>query len=641
MIRGETHSTPARMVSKWRLRLTRRLLVAAAIVAGMVAPVVVFGQAEVASAAASAFTCSGGTATTPTSLPAGTYSSVDVQGVCAVNAGQVTVTGNVTVDANTGALVAAFANNDGGAGTSGLTVDGNISVASGAILILGCKASSFPCVDDPNQANPTLNSPDTVQGSITGNGDTSIIVHDSTIGTDVTETNASPGLTCTPSGTFAALTGNTPTYSDYEDNTISGNLRVTGMKSCWFGALRDNVGGSVTYANNTLADPDASELHTNQIAGNFLCTGNSPVVQWGDSTGGINTVGGFATGECAFGVTQPKPGTNVAPGGIPTLISTPNPSPQGYWMAAADGGVFSFGVPFFGSQSGTAGLQPIVGMAAVPGGQGGYNLAETTGGAPGDGPRAGDCTGISGVTLKQPVVGIAAAPGGNGCWLAAADGGVFAFGSNAPFMGSAGALKLNKPVVGIGALPNNDGYDLVASDGGIFTYGPGAKFYGSMGGKALNQPIVGVAVDPSTGGYWEVASDGGVFSFNAPFLGSMGGKPLNKPIVGIAAAPTGNGYYLVASDGGVFAFGTRRALPGLDGGTQARPAGRGDVPGLTAARRSRFIREHPRRPRRGCSRFGTAGRGPVQPTVGRPASPAASRSSVTSSSAIRPWRNSS
>ena len=82
-----------------------------------------------------------------------------VTGVCAVNDGQVVVTGDVTVEAGA-ALVAAFANNDvGGSGTSSLTVDGNIDVGTGATLLLGCEATHFACVDDPNQSNPTLNSP--------------------------------------------------------------------------------------------------------------------------------------------------------------------------------------------------------------------------------------------------------------------------------------------------------------------------------------------------------------------------------------------------------------------------------------------------------------------------------------------------
>jgi hypothetical protein len=301
------------------------------------------------------------------------------------------------------------------------------------------------------------------------------------------------------------------------------------------------------------------------VAGNLLCTNNVPAVQWGDSAtsgnagGSPNQVGGFATGQCAFGVTQPNP----APSGTPTLISTHATTPQGYWLAAADGGVFSYGATFFGSATGQTLTQPIAGMAAVPGG-GSYNLAEGTGTTFGYGPRASDCSGLT-ASLNKPIVGIAPAPGGNGCWLAGSDGGVFALGSNAPFFGSAGGLKLVQPVVGIASTPNNDGYDLVASDGGVFTYGPGAAFDGSMGGKPLNQPVVGIAVDPATGGYWLVAKDGGVFAFNAPFLGSMGGKPLNAPIVGIQAAPTGNGYYLVASDGGVFAFGTGAQFQGSAG----------------------------------------------------------------------------
>ena len=526
----------------------------------MVVPVVIFGPAQVASAAPSAATCTG-TTTSPGNLAGGTYSSVDVQGVCLVDAGQVVVTGNVSVDANTGALVAAFATN-GGSGTSGISVAGNITVASGATLILGCEASAFPCADDPTPNTPTLNSPDTVQGSIEATGALGVIVHNSTIGTDVVQTGGGGG-----SGSFCATTPGvfgllgSPAYSDYEDNTISGNLRVTGVTSCWFGAERDQIGGSATFANGNFTIPNANEILSNQVAGNLLCSSNMPTIAFNNSASGTsNVVGGFATGQCAFSVTQPKP----APSGTPTPISIPATTPQGYWMAAADGGVFSFGVPFLGSQSGQSGLKPIVGMAAVPGG-GSYNLAETTGGVFGHGPRAGDCTGLSGVTLNKPVVGIAPAPGGNGCWLAASDGGVFAFGSNATFLGSAGALPLVKPVVGIAATPNNDGYDLVASDGGVFNYGPGAQYYGSMGGKPLNLPVVGMAVDPVTGGYWLVASDGGVFAFNAPFLGSMGGKPLNDPIVGIAAAPTGDGYYLVASDGGVFAFGNGAHFQGSTG----------------------------------------------------------------------------
>jgi hypothetical protein len=490
----------------------------------------------------------------PESLAAGAYTTVTVAGVCVVDSGQVTTSGDVTIQPGA-ALLAAFAT-DGGSGTSGIAVGGNLNVQNGAALLLGCEAAHFSCFDDPDSGSPTLNSADSVAGSIEAPSALGVIVHVTTVGQDVVETGGGGGFNCDSTELF----GGGPAYSDYEDNVIGGNLRVSGVISCWFGAIRNQIGGSASFANNTFVDPDASENLTNQIAGNLLCSGNSPVVQYGDSTGSNNVVGGTASGECAFGVTQPNP----APSGPGAPISLPSTALHGYWLAAADGGIFSYGVPFFGSQSGTALSQPIAGMAAVPGGSGGYNLAEGSGMVFGDGPRAADCSNVSG-PLNQSIVGIAAAPGGNGCWLAGSGGAVFPMGSNATFFGSAGALKLTKPIVGIAATPNNDGYDLVAADGGLFTYGPGAAFYGSMGGRPLNQPVVGIAIDPTTGGYWEVAKDGGVFAFNAPFLGSMGGKPLNKPIVGIAAAPTGDGYYLVASDGGIFAFGPGAHFQGSSG----------------------------------------------------------------------------
>ena len=144
----------------------------------------------------------------------------------------------------------------------------------------------------------------------------------------------------------------------------------------------------------------------------------------------------------------------------------------------------------------------------------------------------------------------------SGYRFVASDGGIFSYGSGAPFLGSMGGQHLNAPIVGMAVMPAGDGYYLVASDGGIFSYGS-AQFYGSMGGKPLNKPIVGMAVTADGGGYWLVASDGGIFAFgDAQFFGSMGGKPLNKPIVGMAPTPNGMGYYEVASDGGIFSFGS-------------------------------------------------------------------------------------
>jgi beta-lactamase class A len=213
--------------------------------------------------------------------------------------------------------------------------------------------------------------------------------------------------------------------------------------------------------------------------------------------------------------------------------------------------VQAFGTTQLGDPSGETLNAPLVGMAATPGG-GGYWLVAADGGI----FSYGDATfyGSTGALhLNAPIVGMAATPGG-GYWLVAADGGVFSYG-DAIFYGSTGGLRLNAPIVGMASTPDGGGYWLVAADGGIFSYGD-AAFYGSTGGLQLNAPIVGMASTPGGGGYWLVASDGGIFSFGgAGFFGSEGGQPLDRPVVGMAAGPGGGGYWLLASDGGIFAFG--------------------------------------------------------------------------------------
>jgi Cu/Zn superoxide dismutase len=164
---------------------------------------------------------------------------------------------------------------------------------------------------------------------------------------------------------------------------------------------------------------------------------------------------------------------------------------SGYWLAAADGGVFNLGDA------------PFVGSAA---------------GAP----------------LSRPVVGLAPTPSGNGLWLVASDGGVFTFG-DAGFHGSTGAMKLNRDVVGMAATPSGAGYWLVAGDGGVFAFGDAAPL-GSLGGTKLNSPVIGMASTASGAGYWLFAADGGVFTFgDAAFAGSTGDIRLNEPMVAAAA----------------------------------------------------------------------------------------------------------
>jgi hypothetical protein len=222
----------------------------------------------------------------------------------------------------------------------------------------------------------------------------------------------------------------------------------------------------------------------------------------------------------------------------------------GYWMAASDGGIFSYDAPFFGSMGGKPLNKPIVGIAADPKTGGYWEVASDGGLFAFNAPFFGS---MGGKPLNAPVVGMVGTPDGGGYWEVASDGGVFNFG-DAALYGSMGGKHLNAPVVGIASSQDGLGYYEVASDGGIFNFGD-AHFYGSMGGKALNKPVVGITGDQATGGYWEVASDGGLFSFNAPFYGSPAATPLNKPVVGMSGTPDGQGYWEAATDGGIFNYG--------------------------------------------------------------------------------------
>jgi hypothetical protein len=237
----------------------------------------------------------------------------------------------------------------------------------------------------------------------------------------------------------------------------------------------------------------------------------------------------------------------------PPAAAASSPTPA-YWLAASDGGIFSFGgAQYYGSTGGMVLNKPVVGIAATSDGGGYYEVASDGGVfSYGDAVFYGS---TGSIRLNQPIVGMAVVPGGGGYWLVAADGGIFSFG-DATFYGSTGSIRLNKPVVGMAATPSGHGYWLVASDGGIFSYGD-ASFYGSTGSIALNKPIVGMITGPSGAGYFLVASDGGIFSFGtAPFYGSLGGQALKHPIVGAAATPTGNGYWFTDTAGLVSNFGS-------------------------------------------------------------------------------------
>ena len=289
---------------------------------------------------------------------------------------------------------------------------------------------------------------------------------------------------------------------------------------------------TVTVPANTTANPQTYVL-TATASG---LSGSTPASQ----TVSITVLSTTTTPPTTTPPTTTPPTTTP-----PTTMPPPPPPPTGgYDLVANDGGIFTFGAPFFGSEGGTHLNQPVVGMASTVDGKG-YWLVARDGNVVGYG-TAGSHGSVPQQASIDNAVGMAADKATGGYWVVARDGTVYAFG--APNFGGMQGQHLNQPIVGMSGTADGKGYFLVAADGGIFTFGDG-QFQGSMGGHHLNQPVVGVATDPAGQGYWEVASDGGVFTFGTSFFDSMGGRHLNQPIVGMASTADGKGYFLVAADG--------------------------------------------------------------------------------------------
>ncbi len=284
-----------------------------------------------------------------------------------------------------------------------------------------------------------------------------------------------------------------------------------------------------------------------------------------------------------FGSSLVSPGTSsVAVASAATAASTP-----GYWLVGADGGVFAFDEPFYGSgyssspnacsfspqpPSSLSGADGCDAVAPVPDGSG-YWLVNAYRSATGFGKASlgsgSGCTSLNGASGRW--VGVAASTTGGGYWLAASNGGVMGCGDMPGPFGGTASLSLDAPIVSMAPTPDRVGYWLVGADGGVFAFGD-AGYFGSMGGHPLNAPIVGISSTSDGLGYWLVASDGGIFAFgDAAFAGSMGGHPLNAAMTAMSANPSGPGYWTVARDGGVFSFGGAPYVGGMAGAALAAP----------------------------------------------------------------------
>jgi hypothetical protein len=240
----------------------RRLASGSVLLAGVAFLALMPGLVQ-ASARRAPHVCTG-TTTKPGVLTGRYGSGVVVKGFCEVNSGPAHVIGTLKLG-HGAALIAAF-----GKHHSKLTVTGDVTVGRGASLDLGCNTTSNPCADDPNQNKPTLTGPGTVTGDITSTSPLGVIIHSTTIGGDVTQTGGGGGLSCAPPKTGPFSLFMSPVFSDYEDNTISGNLTVTKLTSCYLGIIRNHASTlKVTY--DSMGDPDAIEIEANVIKHNLAC----------------------------------------------------------------------------------------------------------------------------------------------------------------------------------------------------------------------------------------------------------------------------------------------------------------------------------------------------------------------------------
>jgi len=245
---------------------------------------------------ATGYTCTGG------DIAAGTYSSITVTGTCYMPAGNIHVNRNIVVAP--GALLDATTPGDPSGNAllpADVTVGGSVDVGAGGVLLLGCS----PYISCPNAVTF-----DSVAGDITADQPLGVIIHSVSVAGNVTINGGGGGAQCTttpaPWTTDPAL--QFPVYDDVEDVTLGGNLRITNVQSCWLGAVRDDVGGSAVFSDNSMNDPDANEMVANVVSGDLTCFGNVPKVQFGDSGGSSNIVGVSATGECGDTVVKPNGG---------------------------------------------------------------------------------------------------------------------------------------------------------------------------------------------------------------------------------------------------------------------------------------------------------------------------------------------
>jgi hypothetical protein len=85
------------------------------------------------------------------------------------------------------------------------------------------------------------------------------------------------------------------------------------------------------------------------------------------------------------------------------------------------------------------------------------------------------------------------------------------------------------------AAPNGNGYTMVAADGGLFRFGANSPFYGSAVGACPGAPAVAVAMSPGAIGYWIAFADARTYAFS-PTSAAPQCSPSTSSLTGLMAA---------------------------------------------------------------------------------------------------------
>ncbi len=241
---------------------------------GIVGALALSGGPATAAGSLPAYTCTGG------DIPSGSYSSITVTGFCDVSADAViNVVGNINVAS--GAVL------DAQSAPSTITVGHNVTAAAGSLVGLGCQPPSYvgnsghPCGVEPDGHSVI-----TVNGNVTGTDTVVVLLNGITVKKNVTLTGG----------------GSEEIPWSVKNNTVGGNITMSGITDEWVGVMFNRVAGNVSLTNITLhdVDPGAPGVYIvqNNVGRNLNCSRLAPGVSGGFVPGAVNIVGHKATGQC-------------------------------------------------------------------------------------------------------------------------------------------------------------------------------------------------------------------------------------------------------------------------------------------------------------------------------------------------------